>query len=216
MEGENTMTELDFIFNNPIKFDEPELKTNESSFICEEEVQQIEIEKSENKKQFPKRFFYNDDYEIYYSNRKNKIMIRNYKIGKYRYIKLSSFILRYHDNIKQHDTLEIRTCKMMIDYFELQLKNGNLSCNFFINEDDDRLWVVIKTDWTEYLYDITSHFLILCCDEENYWFSLLDCEYINYYIDYTVASNKAQYEIFISFLHGCLKHLYFTSRDTTN
>jgi hypothetical protein len=104
----------------------------------------------------------------------------------------------------------------MIDYFELQLKNGNLSCNFFINEDDDRLWVVIKTDWTEYLYDITSHFLILCCDEENYWFSLLDCEYINYYIDYTVASNKAQYEIFISFLHGCLKHLYFTSRDTTN
>ena len=94
MEGENIMTELDFIFNNPIEFDEPELKTNESSFICEEEVQQIE--KSENKQQFPKRFFYNDDYEIYYSNRKNKIMIRNYKIGKYRYIKYS---MRYTINI---------------------------------------------------------------------------------------------------------------------
>ncbi len=169
------------------------------------------------KKIHPKRFNYNDDYEIYYSNRKNKMMVRNYKTMKYHNLKLSSFILRYHVGLNQDNTHETRISKMVIEYFEFQLINGRLLCDFFINEDDGQLWITIKTPFNEYLYDITTHFLVLCCNEGEYeWYSLLNCEYIDYSIDTVIASNKAQYSLLISWLHGCLKHMYLTSRDTTN
>lgn len=223
---EDNQTQLDFLFNNSsITFmGEPELKLNIQFGFGIEETQQIEdkkvqtdvSEESVRKKRFPKRFFYEHDYEIYYSNRKNRMMIKNYKLGKYINFKLSSFILRYHDGLKQDDTLETRTCKMIIEYFEFQLKNGNFLCDFFVNEDDGRLWLVIKTAWTEYLYDITTHFLVLCCNEEYEWFYLLDWDYTEYLIDCGIASNKTQYELLISWLHDCLKFMYFISRGTIN
>lgn len=224
--GDNKI-ELDFLFNNPIDamVEEPELRLNIEFSPAIEEPQQEKVDKDEmdeskeqvKKKKFPKRFFYEDYYEIFYSNRKNMIMIKNYKVCKYHNIKLSSFILRYHGGLTQDDTLETRTCKMIVEYFDLQLKKGNFLCDFFVNEDDGRLWLVIKTAWTEYLYDITTHFLILCCNEGEYeWYSLLNCEYIDYSIDTVIASNRAQYSLLISWLHGCLKHMYLTFRDTTN
>lgn len=222
---EENQTELDFLFNNPIhNVEEPELQLNiQFNSIIEEpkpekvNKDKIDVSKEQvNKKRFPKRFFYENDYEFYYSNKENRIMIKNYKVTKYHNIKLSSFILRYYSELNQDNTLEIRTCKMIIEYFEFQLKKGNFLCDFFVNEDDGRLWVVIKTIWTEYLYDITTHFLILCCNEDREWYSLLNCEYINYSIDTEIASNKAQYSLLISWLHGCLKHMYLTFRDTTN
>ena len=84
---EDNQTQLDFLFNNSsITFmGEPELKLNIqfASFI--EETQKIEDKKiqtdvsqeSVRKKRFPKRFFYEHDYEIYYSNKKNKMMIKS-------------------------------------------------------------------------------------------------------------------------------------------
>lgn len=214
---DDNQTELNFM-------GEPELKLNIEFGSVIEETQQKDLKKvqtddskePENKKRFPKRFFYNHDYEIYYSNRKNRMMIKNYKIGKYVNLKLSSFILRYYDGLKQDATLETRTCKEIIEYFEFQLKNGNFLCDFFVNEDDDRLWLVIKTGWSEYLYDITTHFLVLCCNEEYEWFYLLDWEYTDYFIDCEVASNKIQYRLLISWLHDCLKFMYLISRGTTN
>lgn len=223
---EDNQTELDFLFNNPIDIEEePELQLNIefSSAIEEPNPEKVdkdeigELKKQMKKKRFPKRFFYEDDYELFYSNRKNIIMIKNYKVCKYHNIKLSSFILRHHKGLAQDDTLEIRTCKMIVEYFEFQLKKGNLLCDFFVNEDDGRLWLVIKTAWTEYLYDITTHFLVPSCNEGKYeWYSLLNCEYIDYSIDYSIAYNKVQYDLLIAWLHGCLKHMFLISRDTTN
>ena len=199
---------------------EPELKLNTTFGSVIEETQPVEsnrlIDQSKQKR-FPKRFFYEDDYEIYYSNRNNRIMIKNYKFSKYHNIKLSSFILRYHYGLNQDNTLEIRICKMINEYFEFQMKNENFLCDFFINEDNGRLWIVIKTAWTEYLYDITTHFLVLCCNEKEYeWYSLLNCDYIDDDINYEVASNKKNYELLIAWIHGCLKHIFVISRDTTN
>ena len=226
-EPEYNQTQLDFLFNlGPINFmGEPDLTLNiqfgsvaEESDVVEANLSQTDSSvKPVKKKRFPKRFFYGHDYEIFYSNKMNRIMIKNYKVGKYHNIKLSSFILRYHYGLKQDDTLETRTCKMIIDYFEFQLKNGNFLCDFFINEDDDQLWLVIKTPWTEYLYDITTHFLVLCCNEEYEWFSLLDWDYItDYSINYEVSSNRTKYELLISWLHDCLRCMFIISRDTTN
>jgi hypothetical protein len=217
-------TELDFLFqNSPTNcIEEPEFeysnvdkKEKQTKIMTETTQSSFLVEPV--KKRHPKRFFYNDYYEIYYSNRKNRIMIRNYKTMKYHNIKLSSFLLRYHDGLKQDDTYETRTGKTIIEYFELQLKNGNFLCDFFINENDGQLWVRIKTCFAEYFYDITTHFLILCCNQREYeWYSLFDCDYIDYFIDYEVASNKAQYRILIDWIHYCLKHMYLISHDTTN
>jgi hypothetical protein len=143
-------------------------------------------------------------------------MVRNYKTMKYHNIKLSSFILRYHVGLNQ-DINETRISKMVIEYFELQLINGKLLCDFFINENDQQLWITIKTPFDEYLYDITTHFLVLCCNQGEYeWYSLFDCNYIDYYIDYQVASNITQYSIFIDWIHLCLKRIFLIFRDTTN
>ena len=103
------------------------------------------------------------------------------------------FDIPYYKQIEKNDCGPTAV-KMIIEYFEFYLKTGNFLCDFFINEDDGQLWVVIKTPWTEYLYDITTHFLVLCCNEEYEWFSLLDWNYIDYFIDHRVASNKTQYE----------------------
>jgi len=223
---EYTQTEFDFLFNNRPNnlIEEPRFKINMNSGFGIEEMKPVESNKTQNndsikdvkQKKYPKRFFYEHDYEIYYSNRKNRIMVKNYKLKKYVNMKLSSFILRYHDELKQDDTAEIRTCKSLIDYLEFQLKNGNLSFDLFINENDERLWVVIKTPWTEYLYDITTHFLVHCFNDEYEWFSLLDWNYTDYEINYHIASNKKQYELLISWIHDYLKYIYFISRDTTN
>ena len=211
--------------NSSIAFlGEPELKLNINFYSFLEKTQHIEVKKTQTngseelikKKRFPKRFLYEHDYEIYYSNSKNRIMIKNYKLGKYINFKLSSFILRYHDGLKQDNTFEIRTCKSIIEFFELQLKNGNLLCDFFVNEDDGRLWLVIKTAWTEYLYDITTHFLVLCHNDEYEWFYLLDWDYTDYLIDCGITSNKTHYGLLISWIHDCLKFMYLISRGTTN
>jgi hypothetical protein len=198
---------------------EPELKLNTAFGSVVEETQPVESNQKEknSSKIYPKRFFYEDDYEIFYSNRKNRMMIKNYKFSKYHNIKLSSFILRYHYGLNQDNTLEIRICKMINEYFEFQMKNENFLCDFFINEDNGRLWIVIKTAWTEYLYDITTHFLVLCSNEGEYeWYSLLNCDYINDDINYEIASNKKNYELLIAWIHGCLKHIFVISHDTTN
>jgi len=221
MEDDNQIeTELDLLLMG-----EPELKLNTAFGSVVEETQpvgsnqketNISIDQSKQKR-YPKRFFYEDDYEIFYSNRKNRMMIKNYKFSKYHNIKLSSFILRYHYGLNQDNTLETRICKLINEYFEFQIKNGNFLCDFFINEDDGRLWIVIKTAWNEYVYDITTHFLILCCNEGEYeWYSLLNYDYIDDLINYEVASNKKNYELLISWLHGCLKHMFLIFHDTTN
>lgn len=215
-----TQTEHDLLLMG-----EPELKLNIAFGSVVEETQPVESNQKETnssidqskQKRFPKRFFYEDDYEIYYSNKNNRMMIKNYKFSKYHNIKLSSFILRYHYGLNQDNTLETRICKLINEYFEFQMKNGNFLCDFFINEDDGRLWIVIKTDWNEYVYDITTHFLVLCCNQGEYeWYSLLNCDYIDELINYEVASNKKNYELLIAWIHGCLKHIFLISRDTTN
>jgi hypothetical protein len=223
---EYNQTEFDFLFNNRPNnlIEEPTFRINMNFDFCIEEPKPVESNQTQKdsstkqvkQKKFPKRFFYEHDYEIFYSNRKNRLMVKNYKLGKYVNMKLSSFILRYHDGLKQDNTLETRTCKSLIEYLEFQLKNGNLLFDFFINEDNHRLWLVIKTPWTEYLYDITTHFLVLCCNEEYEWFSLLDWNYTDYIIDYEVALNKTQYELLISWIHDCLKFMFIISHGTTN
>ena len=82
---------------------------------------------------------------------------------------------------------KIKDCKT-----EEELQETLLS---IFNENDERLWVVIKTPWTEYLYDITTHFLVHCFNDEYEWFSLLDWNYTDYEINYHIASNKKQYEL---------------------
>lgn len=223
---EYNQTEFDFLFNNRPShlIEEPSFKLNINFCSSIEKTKPVESNQAQTndsitqvkQKRYPKRFFYEHDYEIYYSNKKNRLMVKNYKLGKYVNMKLSSFILRCHDGLNQDDTLETRTCKLLIEYFEFHLKNGNLLFDFFINENDSRLWLVIKNPWTEYLYDITTHFLVLCCNEEYGWFSLLDWNYTDYFIDHEVASNKIQYRLLISWIHDCLKYMFLISRGTTN
>lgn len=229
MEDTN-QTELDFLFQNSpqncieepdfqlnIEFSNSDKKENQSQNATATATSQTSHVVEAPKKRYPKRLNYNDDYEIYYSNRKNRIMVKNYKIMKYHNIKLSSFILRYHVGLNQDNIRETRVSKMVIEYFELQLINGRFLCDFFINENDGQLWITIKSPFNEYLYDITTHFLVLCCNEGEYeWYSLFDGDYIDYFIDYQVASNSAQYTILIGWIHETLKQIYLIFRDTTN
>ena len=144
-------------------------------------------------------------------------MVRNYKTMKYHNIKLSSFILRYHVGLNQDNTHETRISKMVIEYFEFEITNGRFLCDFFINENDGKLWITIKSPFNEYLYDITTHFLVLCCNQGEYeWYSLFDCDYVNYFINYQVAYNRTQYTILIDWIHETLKRMFLISRDTTN
>jgi len=229
MQNQN-QTELDYLFQNSpqncmgepefllhIEFGNGNKRENQSQNATVSATSQTSLLVEAPKKIHPKRFIYNDYYEIYYSNRKNKMMVRNYKTMKYHNLKLSSFILRYHVGLNQDNTHETRISKIVIEYFEFQLTNGRLLCDFFINEDDGQLWITIKTPFNEYLYDITTHFLVLCCNEGEYeWYSLFDCDYVDYFIDYQVASNCTQYKILIDWIHETLKHIFLTFRDTTN
>lgn len=215
MESES---ELSYLFKNPRNYGEPELPFDSDSLKQTESAQiptnPLVVKPS---KKFPKRFWYFDDYEIFYSNRKNRIMIKNYKTSIYYQFDLSSFILRYHSFLKQDDTTEISFSKILNKYLELNITAGNFLCDFFINENDERLWISIKTATSEYLYDITTHFLVLCCNDGKYeWFSLLDNKYVECY-DSVFASNISEFILLQSYIHQRVKAIYAAiSHDTTN
>lgn len=209
-------------FTNPPMFEEPKLPfdINSLEFL---RLQQKSMDKIETKlpvklfRKYHKRFWYLDDYEIYYSNQKNLIMIRNYKTMVYYQFKLSSFILRYHSFLKQEDTVETSFSKMLEKHFDDNIASKNFWCNFFINEHDERLWISIKTSESEYLYDITTHFLVLCYDDGKYeWFSLLNNKYVECH-DAVFVSNKTQFDFLQSWIHQSLVSIYTAiSRGTTN
>jgi len=212
-------SELTHLFNYPLNFEEPKLPFDDSSFGFLS-LQNNELTENtgikppvKNLKINSKRFWYLHDYEIYYSNRKNRIMIRNYNTLIYYEFNLSSFILRYHSFLKQDNTVETLFSKLLNKYFEKNITSGNFLCDFFINEDNERLWISIKTATSEYLYDITTHFLVLCCNDGIYeWFSLLDNKYVECY-DYVFASNKVQFKLLQSYIYQCMKSI---SHDTTD
>lgn len=212
-------SELTHLFNYPLNFEEPKLPFDDSSFGFLS-LQNNELTENtgikppvKNLKINSKRFWYLHDYEIYYSNRKNRIMIRNYNTLIYYEFNLSSFILRYHSFLKQDNTVETLFSKLLNKYFEKNITSGNFLCDFFINEDNERLWISIKTATSEYLYDITTHFLVLCCNDGIYeWFSLLDNKYVECY-DSIFASNKIQFKLLQSYIYQCMKSI---SHDTTD
>jgi hypothetical protein len=213
---------LNHYFTNPPKLGEPKLPFDISSFeflrLQQESTEDIETKPPvQNIRTYQKRFWYLNDYEIYYSNQKNQMMIRNYKTMIYYGFKLSSFILRYHSFLKQDDTVETSFSKMLEKHFDDNIASKNFWCNFFINEHDERLWISIKTSESEYLYDITTHFLVLSCDDEKYeWFSLLDNKYVECY-DSVFVSNKTQFELLQTWIHRSLVSIYTAiSRGTTN
>jgi hypothetical protein len=212
-------SELNFFFKNPLNFEKPKLPFDSSSFGFlslqnKELTGNTEIKPSvKNLKKNPKRFWYLNDYEIYYSNRKNRIMIRNYKTSIYYEFNLSSFILRCHSFLKQDDTVETLFSKMLNKYLEKNITSGNFLCDFFINEDNERLWISIKTATSEYLYDITTHFLVLCYNDETYeWFSLLDNKYVECY-DFVFVSNKIQFKLLQSYIYQCMKSISHGTTD---
>lgn len=212
MESESE-SELSYLFKNPPNYGEPELPFGIDSFKQTESTQVPMNPLVKPSKKFPKRFWYLNDYEIFYSNRKNRIMIRNYKTSIYYEFNLSSFILRYHYFLKQDDTVETLFSKMLNKYLEKNITSGNFLCDFFINEDNERLWILIKTATSEYLYDITTHFLVLCCNDETYeWFSLLDNKYVKCY-DFVFVSNKIQFKLLQSYIYQSMKIISHGTTD---
>lgn len=214
MESES---ELSYLFKNPPNYGEPELPFGIDSFKQTESTQVPMNPLVKPSKKFPKRFWYLNDYEIFYSNRKNRIMVKNYKTSIYYEFNLSSFILRCHSFLKQDDTTELSFSKILNKYLEINIKDGYFLCDFFVNEDDERLWISIKTTTSEYVYDITTHFLVLCCNDGKYeWFSLLDNKYVECY-DSVFARNIGQLNLLQSYIHQRIKAIYAAiSRDTTN
>ena len=214
MESES---ELSYLFKNPPNYGEPELPFGIDSFKQTESTQVPMNPLVKPSKKFPKRFWYLNDYEIFYSNRKNRIMVKNYKTSIYYEFNLSSFILRRHSFLKQDDTTELSFSKILNKYLEINIKDGYFLCDFFVNEDDERLWISIKTTTSEYVYDITTHFLVLCCNDGKYeWFSLLDNKYVECY-DSVFARNIGQLNLLQSYIHQRIKAIYAAiSRDTTN
>ena len=211
-------SELSYLFKNPPNYYEPVLPFDCNSSLKQTESIQIEMNSLVKPlKKNPKRIWYFHDYEICWSNRKNRVMIKNYKTFIYYEFNLSSFILRCHPFLKQDDTVETLFSKTLNKYLETNITSGNYLCNFFINEDDERLWISIKTATSEYLYDITTHFLVLCCNDGKYeWFSLLDNKYVECY-DSVFASNKAQYILLQTWIYQSLRNIRTTiSHDTTN
>ena len=168
-------------------------------------------------RKYHKKIWYLDDYEIYYSNQKNRIMIRNYKTMICYEFKLSSFILRYHSFLKQDDTDETLFSKMLKKHLDDNIASKKFWCTFFINEHDERLWISIKTSESEYLYDITTHFLVLCCNDGKYeWFSLLDNKYVKCH-DAVFFFNKTEINLLQTWIHRSLVSIYTAiSRGTTD
>jgi len=209
-------------YSNPLNFGEPKLPFDSRSIeflrLQQESTRDIETKPPvKNFKKFPKRFWYLDDYDIYYSNQKNLIMIRNYKTMIYYEFKLSSFILRYHYFLKQDDTVETSFSKMLEKHLDDNISSKKFWCNFFINEHDERLWISIRTSKSEYLYDITTHFLVLCCNDGKYeWFSLLENKYVECHNSVFVF-NKPRFELLQTWIHQSLVSIYTAiSRDTTD
>lgn len=207
---------------NPLNLGEPKLPFDSSSIeflrIQRESTEDIETKPPVKIfRKYQKRFWYLHDYEIYYSNQNNLMMIRNYKTMVCYQFKLSSFILRYHSFLKQNDTVKTSFSKMLEKHFDDNISSKNFWCNFFINEHDERLWISIKTSESDYLYDITTHFLVLCCDDGKYeWFSLLDNKYVECH-DAVFVSNKTQFDFLQTWIHQSLVSIYTAiSRGTTD
>lgn len=213
---------LNHLFGNPLNLGEPKLPFDSRSieFLRLQQESTGDIETKPPAKifrKYQKRFWYLHDYEIYYSNQKNLIMIRNYKTMVYYQFKLSSFILRYHSFLKQDYTVETSFSKILEKHLDDNISSKKIWCNFFINEHDERLWISIKTSESEYLYDITTHFLVLCCNDGKYeWFSLLENKYVECH-DSVFVSNKTQLELLQTWIHQSLVSIYTAiSRGTTN
>lgn len=160
-----------------------------------------------------KRFFYLDDYEINYSNGKNRIMVKNYKTGQFFEFSLSEFILRYHSHLPQEKSYDISVSSKLLEALTYAIQKRKLKCDFFVN--DDKLWLNMNNQFTEYHYDITTHFLVLCCNNGIYeWFSLLHNKVVEYH-NAKFALNKIPFELLQSWIYISLKQLYrITSHDT--
>jgi hypothetical protein len=171
--------------------------------------------KSPTKKRIVKRFFYLDDYEINYSNGKDMIMVKNYQNRKFYEFSMSGFILRYHRHLQQDKNSQTLISNLLIESFSFAIQKGKIKCEFFINDHDDKLWLNINNGLTEYYYDISIHFLVMCCNDGKYeWFSLLHNEVVEY--NNTIfALNKIQFELLQSWIHVSLKNIYgIISHDT--
>jgi hypothetical protein len=159
-----------------------------------------------------KRFFYLHDYEINYSNGKDLIMIKNYETGQFYEFSLSGFILRYHSHLQQDKDIPTTMSNHMIEAFSLAIKKGKIKCDFSINNNDDNLWLSITNGITEYHYDISTHFLVMCCNDENYeWFSLLHNKVIEYH-DSKFALNKLPFELLQSWIYISLKVIFHDTK----
>lgn len=209
-------------YSNPLNLGEPKLPFDSRSIeflrLQQESTRDIETKPpAKIFRKYQKRFWYLHDYEIYYSNQKNLIMIRNYKTMVYYQFKLSSFILRYHYFLKQDDTVETSFSKMLEKHLDENISSKKLWCNFFINEHDERLWISIRTSESEYLYDITTHFIVLCCNDGKYeWFSLLENKYVECH-DSVFVFNKPHFELLQTWIHQSLVSIYTAiSRGTTD
>jgi hypothetical protein len=169
--------------------------------------------KSHSKKRIVKRFFYLDDYEINYSNGRDRIMVKNYKTGQFYEFSLSGFILRYHSHLQQDKSITNVMSNNTIEAFSFAIQKGKIKCNFFINDDDDKLWLNINNGKTEYYYDISTHFLVMCCNDGKYeWFSLLDNKVVEYH-NTIFALNKISFQLLQTWVYISLKVIFHDTKD---
>ena len=160
-----------------------------------------------------KSFFFCGDFEINYSNGKDKVMVKNYKSMQFYEFSLSGFILRYHVNLQQDKDVPTIMSIRLIETFSHAIKKGIIKCVFFINNNDDKLWLNITNGTIEYYYDISTHFLVMCCNNGKYeWFSLLDNKVVKYH-DSIFALNKIPFELLQSWIYNCLKITFHDTKD---
>lgn len=160
-----------------------------------------------------KKFFYLDNYEINYSNGKNRIMVKNYQTKQIYEFLLSEFILRYHSHLQQDKSYEINVSNKLLEALTYAIQKRKLKCDFFV--DDDKLWLNMNNQFNEYYYDITTHFLVMCYNNGNYeWFSLLDNKIVEYH-NAKFALNKISFELLQSWVYISIKQIFgITSHDT--
>ena len=160
-----------------------------------------------------KSFFYLSDFEINYSNGKDKIMVKNYKSAQFYEFSLSGFILRYHNHLEQDKDIHTTMSISMIEAFSLAIKKGKIKCDFFVNDHDDKLWLTITNGISEYYYDVSTHFLVMCCNNGKYgWFSLLDNKVVEYH-DSKFALNKLPFELLQSWIYIRLTLIFRDTKD---
>lgn len=173
----------------------------------------MEIQPPVKKIRIVKRFFYLDDFEINYSNGKDRIMVKNYQTGQFYEFSLSGFILRYHSNLQQDKTIPNIISIHIIEAFSFAIQKGKIKCDFFINDDDDKLWLNINYGITEYYYDISTHFLVMCCNDGKYeWFSLLHNKMVEYH-NTNFALNKSPFDSLQSWIYINLKLIFHDTKD---